>query len=170
MFSGNSMMVTKFVLSRCRQGWVAHGWEECPSCKTTIKKDRAKFSLSGAPGPHVLLDLDEIPCLRNKRRCDFLFIADNTKTNSEWVVPIECTSGGRKELKTILQQLRAGAALIENYIPNSARMRFQPILVGKVGRVRRYRKDGKMDVRFHGKPVPLEVVENNDTIASKLSV
>lgn len=163
-------MVIKSVLSRCQQNWIAHGWEECLGCQKVIKRDKAKFSLSGAPGPHLLLDMDEVPCMRNKRRCDFLFIADEIPANREWIAPIECTSGSRKDEETILRQLRAGAEFVERNIPNSKNLRFQPILVGKVGRVRGYKKDEKRTVQFHGKPHLLETIKNGGAIASKLKV
>lgn len=161
-------MSTKSVMSRCQRNWVAHGWDECPGCKTIIKKDGAKFSLSGTPGPHLLLDMDKIPCLQNKRRCDFLFIAEEQQASNEWIVPIECTSGDRKEEKTVLQQLRAGAEFIERNIPNSANLLFQPILVGKVSRAGKNRKDKKMTVQFHDKLFLLGVVRSGGAIASKL--
>lgn len=163
-------MVTKFVLSRCQQDWIAHGWEECSGCQETMKRDKAKFSLDGAPGPHLLLDMDKVPCLQNKRRCDFLFIAEELDASRTWVVPIECTSGRRKEIKTILQQLRAGAEFIERNIPNSSGMYFRPILVGRIGKTRDSMRNEIETVQFHGKRYLLETIMNNGTIASKLTV
>lgn len=125
------MMITTAVREMCKPCWLAHGYEECVGCTRSLPKDGASISLTGTPAPHLVVDLDKLPCLKNLENqscCDYIFIADD---GDGWVAPIEITSGSSKANSKIVKQLQAGADLVAKSIPPTLSPKFLPIFVGK---------------------------------------
>ena len=85
------------------------------------------MSLAGAPTDHVLVDLD-CDTLQNRhqgKRCDYLFVGEDTER--VWVVPIELKSG-RFKAGEVAEQLRGGAALAGSWLPDGSSFRLVPVL------------------------------------------
>lgn len=161
-------MITTLIKSQCEESWAVHGWNTCRSCRRIFSKQGAKFSLANIPGPHLLIDLDSVPCLKGRTLCDYLFIADNPKENVKWAVPIELASGKGKDPKKAMEQLQAGADLVEKVIDESTSLHFLPVLVGRFRRVRGVRRNVRKLVRFRGKYVPISVIEAGSSFSDEL--
>lgn len=166
---GNTTMFAKQIKPRCEKAWTLHGWKVCQSCGRSFGRHGAKFSLTGTPGPHMLIDMDAIPCLKGLTLCDYIFISGNLEGNVEWVVPVELASGEGKDPKKAIEQLQAGATLAERSIKKSASINFLPVLVGKIRRLRGARKNVRKFVRFHGKDIPLSVIASGSSFASEMN-
>lgn len=84
-------------------------------------------SLKGAPSPRLIIDFDKpgSPLGQSDTRCDFLFIAEDND-ESGWVAPLELKSGGLDASQAI-KQLRAGARVAEEIVPQDEPVRFRPI-------------------------------------------
>ena len=85
------------------------------------------MSLAGVPTDHVLVDLD-CDTLQNRhqgKRCDYLFVGEDTET--VWIVPIELKSGGFRASEAA-EQLRGGAALTASWLPGRSTFNFVPVL------------------------------------------
>ena len=83
------------------------------------------MSLVGAPTDHVLVDLD-CDTLQNRhqgKRCDYLFVGEDTET--VWVVPIELKSG-RFKASEAAEQLRGGAALTASWLTDGSMFNLVP--------------------------------------------
>lgn len=161
-------MITDLIRSQCEQSWTAHGWTVCRQCSRTFGRHGASFSLKGAPGPHLLIDMDSIHCISQQRRCDYIFVADNLESGTHWVIPIELASGQGKERKTVVEQLQAGAILVEKAVGESASLNFVPVYIGKFRKVRGSRKHDRGMVRFQGKNIHVSVVKNGSSLAVKM--
>ena len=77
-----------------------------PACIANgCRKRGCTVSLTGAPRPFVMIDMDcdELQINRASRRCDFMFVSDKGR----WVVPLELKRG-RLNAGEIVAQLRAG--------------------------------------------------------------
>ena len=106
-------------------------------CVTRCRKEGCSLSLSNAPSPHVLIDMDhpDAPVGLNETRCDYIFIGGNSET---WLVPIELKRG-KPNASQIVRQLQAGANVANRIIPNQAQIRFKPVAVygGELRRIER---------------------------------
>ena len=156
-------MITDKVHRKCKQSWIADGI--CQGCSRSFSKGGASFTLENAPSPHLLIDLDIIPCIEHKTRCDYIFIADDSTSNIGWVVPIEMSSSPRKKPEEIRRQLQAGAQLAEQVIPRSLSLGFKPVFVGKNREARTVRSK---EVKFHDARVAIEMIPNGQSITKAL--
>lgn len=161
-------MITEIMLALCDNSNVVHGVDTCFGCTESFTKDQAKFSLTNAPGPHLVIDIDTIDCLRQKRRCDYLFVADDAQLNVNWVVPIEMTSSRRKDPKVVIEQLQKTAQVIEKNIDRSVKVRLQPVLAGSVNEVRMRGKNSSLAIKFRGEDIPVAIIRSGDSIGSVL--
>lgn len=92
------------------------------------KKEGCGISLKGAPIPRVIIDFDQCPQLKEQRRCDYLFVAQTSDNKSDWVVALELKKG-KANISEAARQLEAGALTAEQFIPQSFKTYFLPVLV-----------------------------------------
>lgn len=162
------IVITELIKSQCKKSWTAHGWVICQGCNRAFGRHGAIFSLTGAPAPHLLIDMDKIPCIGQQKHCDYIFIADDLKAGVNWIIPVELASGRGKEIGYAVEQLQTGAMLAEKTMENISSLKILPVLVGKIKRIRKTRKHAQGMVRFHGKKVPVSVVTDGSLFANAL--
>ena len=115
-----------------------------------IQKEGCSVSLNGAPKPRLIVDFDKIgsPLGLNQVRCDYLFIAEDS-SNAGWVCPMELKRGGLSASE-IVAQLRAGAQVAEQIVPQNIPAEFQPVAIGRMHiaeRAELRRKSNKVSFR-----------------------
>lgn len=116
-----------------------------------------------APVPNVLVHLEhpKSPIDRSCTHCDFLFVGGGQEDSTEWVAPIELTTGEDRSRK-FKRQLQPGAKLAERLIPNSIEVKFRPVAVHdrENPRIseRRRRKRTEFFIKFRNKEYPPKVV------------
>ena len=99
-----------------------------PNCHARrCRNSGCSLSLTGLPRRRILIDLehDASPVPRNEPHCDFILVADHNG-NSEWVAPIELTTG-RAEAAKFIRQLTAGAAIADRLLPGDVHISFRPV-------------------------------------------
>lgn len=153
-------MITDAVRRKCRPEWLADGsGRECGGCTRSFRRHGAAVSLSGAPGPHLLVDLDKIPYLKSRTRCDFVFFVDDADDAAGSVVPIEMTSGSWKDIGRIVEQLQAGADLAAQVVPRDSKPVFLPVFVGKTKRLP-IRQRKAPEIRFRNERIVMVMCPN----------
>ena len=70
------------------------------------------------------MDLPKSPAKNGDQRCNFLFIGEGA--DEDWVVPMELKKGKASD-SNIVSQLKAGARVAQQVIPNNASFRFRPV-------------------------------------------
>ena len=161
-------MFVKSLLSKCKDTWIEHGSKLCYGCKQSIGRSGVKFSLSGTPVPHFVLDVDNIDCLRAVRHCDYVFVAGDGESKVMWVTPIELTSSARKEPKIILEQIQNIVDAIEKHVDVSTEVKLRPVLMGDYNRKRMREGSKNFAVRFRGKKISVAVIKKGASIAEAL--
>lgn len=93
----------------------------------TIKKDGCALSLSGAPVQRLIVDFDKSgsPLVNGGQRCDYLFVGEES-CSVGWVCPIELKKGNL-DASEVVGQLRAGAAVAEQIVPEGTLSKFRPV-------------------------------------------
>ena len=129
-----------------------------------IVKGRCGVSLVDAPGPRLIIDLDEpgSPLGRSKSKCDYLFFAD-----PNLVVPIEIKSAEPKVAK-VAEQLRAGAQAADELASKGIAVVCSPVLVS-----RDLRRKARIDLRkarvpFRGREERIRRVACGDLLTDAL--
>lgn len=128
----------------------------------TIRKKGCRISLKNAPKTRLIVDFDKSgsPLAQDQSRCDYLFVADGRKGQEDWIVPIELKRGSI-EADTVLRQLSAGAAVAEQIVPRSVRVKFRPtaafngIHKGQIDKL----KTARYRISFHGKSEPIRLIK-----------
>lgn len=97
-------------------------------CVTYCRKEGCRVSLSKELYPRVVVDLDldryEELISKNATRCDYIIVF---KFNgSDWVVPLELTTG-KKGARKIVEQLQAGASIAERIVCNGVSVKFRAV-------------------------------------------
>ena len=112
-----------------------------------------EYALLSMDGPHS-------PVLVGMAKCDFLFFG--RIPGSDWfcVSPIELTMGIHKSSTDILDQLRAGANLVEDLVPEDQEIQLAPVAAGPFGKYRRleFRKP-ENSISFRDRPYYANPVE-----------
>lgn len=95
-----------------------------------MEKEECRVSLDCAPTSRLIVDLDEpgSPLEHPRRRCDYLFFADDDAGGDGWVVPLELKSG-RFRAGQCVRQLIAGTQAASKLVPCDVAVRFRPIAV-----------------------------------------
>lgn len=110
---------------------------------------------------YILLTMDGpgSPVSKLAIRCDFLFFRYVKNDDQYWGCPVELTAGLSKSSTTIINQLRAGALLINALAPPNYEIQFVPIVACPFRKHRRneYRKRGNA-VSFRGRSYPVRAV------------
>ena len=117
------------------------------------REGKCSVSLAGVSGDNALIHLesDWAPIQQDIPHCDFLFVGEIEPGRDEWVVPVELT--GSKRASQLLGQLRTGAKVADQLVPNRAKVRFRPVLASnKVPKIVGMDLKKKANrVRFRGK-------------------
>ena len=98
-----------------------------------ICKGKCGVSLLGTNESRVVVDLDKsgAPIGNATRKCDYLFFAD-----PNLAVPLELKDSGTPNVKTVTDQLQAGATKIQELVPGGLNVKFRPVLVSRSPRRR----------------------------------
>lgn len=129
--------------------------------------------MEDVPEPFVLLNLEhtESPIDRSCPHCDFLFVGGGEANPTEWVVPIELTTG-ENDAKKFKRQLQPGASLAENLIPDSITVRFLPIAVHEKENQRKAernrRKNPNFHIEFRNMKIPPKLVKCGESLSQAL--
>lgn len=130
-----------------------------PDCLTQrCRRPGCSVSLKGAPSPRLIIDFDKpgSPLGQSDTRCDFLFIAEDND-ESGWVAPLELKSGS-VDASQAIKQLRAGARVAEEIVPQNAKVNFRPVLACK-GIPKAERTALKSKVRFRRQTEALRLIK-----------
>lgn len=118
-----------------------------------------------APKPHIVVDMDSVPCLRQEGRCDFLCFTDDRIRKKQWFVPIEVSRGKHKKAEGVLRQLQLGADLVEKHLKYTGNVEVMPVFIGRSKDAKRVRR---MEVQCMGKKAKIEVLGMSDRIYDKM--
>ena len=116
-----------------------------------LRKEGCSVSLKDAPKPRLIIDLDKpgSPLGKNQTRCDYLFVAD-AQGNRGWVVPIELKKG-RLDASKAVEQLKAGASVAEQLVPDTLTVNFRPAVASGGNKAERAELRAERNiVRFRG--------------------
>ena len=143
-------------------------------CQATRCRDGScTLSLEDAPEPSVLISLEHeaAPVPANQPHCDYLFVGGGDEEGGPWVAPIELTASAARVSK-FLPQLRAGAEIAEELLPQSARVRFRPV-AAYGGELRRTERDSFLKsgnrVDFRENSVPVKLVRCGSPLTNALT-
>ena len=102
--------------------------------KKLLKKG-CRVSLEGVSQPHLIINLDKLEPSPgpNKKRCDYLFFAENANGH-DWVFPIEMKKGCLDEANDLIKQINAGVRAAEKIL-NSYHLPVQCVPVAVFGRI-----------------------------------
>ena len=93
-------------------------------------RDKCSVRLNGAPTNRIIIDMDcEALEMTNETRCDYLFVSEGD--DMTWVVPIELKGGGAGSIIRVANQLRGGAQLAAELLPESLAIQLIPVLAHK---------------------------------------
>lgn len=115
----------------------------CNSCQD--HEGTCSLSMEGlSDKEYVLLTMDGpgSPVSQLATKCDFLFFRHDRSDEQCWGCPVELTAGLSKSSTKIINQLRAGALLIDGLVPTEQDIQFVPIVACPFRKHRRneYRK------------------------------
>lgn len=144
-----------------------------PLCHATVcREGSCSLSLSRAPSPSVLVDLEHeaSPVVVDEAHCDYLFVGWDSVSQESWVSPIELTASAARVSK-FLPQLRGGAGLAEKLLPADLRIKFRPV-AAYGGELRRVERDRFLkpanQVVFRGKLAPVKLVRCGSRLTKAL--
>ena len=144
-------------------------------CHTTVCRDgRCSLSLEGVPEPSVLISLEHeaAPVKANQTHCDYLFVGGSNANRAPWVAPVELTASAARVSK-FLPQLRAGADIADELLPQNVQVRFRPV-AAYGGELRRTERDGFLKsanhVVFRKKSVPIKLVRCGSPLTKALTL
>ncbi len=136
-----------------------------------MKKSGCTVSLSGAPLLRLIVDFDQpgSPLDSNQQRCDYLFIAEEADRPG-WVALLELKKG-RLRTSEVVGQLKASTRAAEQLVPQSAAVRFRPIValgggIHKAERTALKQKSNK--VRFHKECEFVRLIHCDSALAQEL--
>ena len=113
-------------------------------------------SLRGASRDRLIIDCDLAgsPFGPNQAKCDYLLF-EEAQNWAGRTIPIELKSG-RIRARDVIEQLQAGAAAVENLIPQQVDIRLLPLLAyGNIPKGERAAINNGM-IRFRGEPERIE--------------
>ena len=145
-----------------------------PRCQATRCSDSGcTLLLEGTPQPSVLIHLEHdaaAQIVRDRQRCDYLFIGGNDANSGSWVVPVELTTG-RKRASEFLAQLRGGAVIANELVPPGATVRFYPVAAHDRGlhrdEITNLRRPSSR-INFRGQSVATQLVRCGSRLADVL--
>ena len=126
------------------------------------------MTLKGVPSPHVIIDVDceGMPIGPQDSKCDFIFLSDEGK----WLVPIELKKG-TPDASRIVSQLRAGAVLAEQIVPDDVEVQFRPVAAYR-GRAHRKEltefRESKSLINFRTQKASVTLLKCGDPLAKAL--
>lgn len=127
---------------------------------TRCRKENTTVFLDGAPTPHAVVDLDSSALgLSERRRCDYLFVADAPEAG--WVAVIELKSR-TFSAEGVIEQLKGGAELADEWLPEAVPVNFRPVLVHRLQTFGMHRKTelDKWRVQFRGSRVKVQTLSS----------
>ena len=132
------------------------------------------LTMENVPVPYVLVYLEHpnSPINRRSPHCDFLYVGGGEECTTEWVAPIELTTGENR-VEKFQRQIQPVASQAEKLIPKNVKVRFRPIAVHgkentrKAERNRRRRLSYQIEFRF--KKYPFKLVYCGTALSQALS-
>lgn len=161
------MSIVEAVLGLCRKSWICHSCGPQDTCSGSVSRGAETLAhlVECAPKPHVVVDMDSIPCLRHEGRCDFLYFSDDRMRKKQWFVPVEVSHGKHKKAEGVLRQLQLGVDLVEKWLKYPGRVEVIPLFVGRSKDAKKVRR---MAILYRGQRAKIEVVERNGRIYDKM--
>lgn len=129
-----------------------------------VVKGGCGVSLSDAPQPRLVIDLDETgsPLGGAQSKCDYLLFADPSL-----VMPIEIKDGA-PNVARVERQLQAGARAADELAPRGVAVSCRPVLVSKALRRQKQADLRKASVRFRGRKERVRHVSCGDRLTDAL--
>ena len=138
---------------------------EDPDCLVDgMKKGGCGVSLTAAPRPHVVIDLDEAgsPLGPARTKCDFLFFADPSL-----VMALEMKDGDPNVTKAT-RQLQAGADAADALAARDRDVIFRPVLVSRGLRSKKRNDLREATVRFRKRSSAVRRLDCGDLLTHAL--
>lgn len=135
---------------------------------TECRKENTTVLLDGAPTPHAVVDLDSSTLgLSERRRCDYLFVADALEAG--WVAVIELKSR-TFSAEGVIEQLEGGAELADEWLPEEVPVNFRPVLVHRLRTFGMHRNTelDKWRVQFRGSRVKVQTLSSGARLMAAL--
>ena len=132
------------------------------------------LTMENVPLPYVLIYLEhpESPINKSKPHCDFLYVGGGEESSTEWVAPIELTTGENR-VEKFQRQIQPVASMAEKMIPKNVKVTFRPIAVhGKENSrkaERNRRKRPSYQIEFRCKKYPFKLVHCGTALSQALS-
>ena len=97
---------------------------------TTCYDSGCELGLNGLKPPFVLVNLEhsESPADKSVKHCDSLLFGMPNNAGTEWVIPIELTTGKNKEVEHIVEQLSGGANIADALLHQGANVNFKAVV------------------------------------------
>ena len=139
---------------------------------TTCRDGSCSLSLKNVPKPSILISLEHeaAPVQARQAHCDYLFVGGSDRNGGPWVAPVELTASAARVSK-FLPQLRAGADIADELLPQHIQVRFRPVAAyrGELRRIERARflKPANRVV-FRSQLVPIKLVRCGSRLTKAL--
>ena len=133
-----------------------------PECLVSrMRKEGCAVSLSDAPRERLIVDFDKrgAPVRGDGRKCDYLFVANDTQNGAGWVAPLELKKGALRASEAV-RQLRAGAEAAERLVPGGMLVRFRPVAAcGSLHKLERAAlRENRNRIAFRGQLEPVRLM------------
>ena len=129
------------------------------SCIVSLcRKDGCSVSLPQPARNRLIIDCDKpgSPFNSNDKKCDCLIFVE-AQNGTDRAIPIELKSG-RIRASEVIEQLQAGARVVENLIPSGTAVQLQPLLAyGSIPKGERAALDKGL-VRFRGQGIRISKI------------
>ena len=138
----------------------------------SMNKQGCAVHTENAPEPSLVIDLDHpnAPIRGNARKCDYLFLAEDSTPKRLLVVPVELKSTGLNPA-VVESQLQAGASVAERIVSGRSPIQFVPVAVhGNELRRRVYQELRKKRIRFRQHRRPIVTMRCGDSLAWALEL
>ena len=123
---------------------------------TSYTKEGCRVSMDNIPSDRVVLDVDLAfpPDSAETNQCDFILFYIDTARSSLVGVPMEL-KGGDVRASLVVDQLRGGARIVDNFTPRNIEIEFIPVLVHDGIDKAQYERLKISRIRFRNGRVPI---------------
>lgn len=137
-----------------------------------MNKQGCAVHTEDAPEPWLVIDLDHpaAPVGGSARKCDYLFLAEESTPKRLLVVPVELKSSGLNSA-VVESQLQAGATVAERIVSGESPVQFVPVAVhGGELRRRVYQELRKKRIQFRQHRRPIVTMRCGDSLVWALEL
>jgi len=125
---------------------------------TSYTKEGCRVSMANIPSERVVLDVDLAfpPDRALTNQCDFVLFYIDTVQSKLIGVPMELKNGDVKA-STVVEQLRDGARIVDNFTPRNIEIELIPILVHDGIHKAQSERLKESRIRFRGDRIPINM-------------